>query len=563
MRSLLTFVLFAVAGVFVSVAAHAGLVAQPSSVLFYPGEAQLNVEEKIAPAALEDGLRFSLTIPFAASEDSFSVSVPGNQISGVAWKEEDEMAFLAGNARDYAENDQAPALRQQANAGSWLRPILPADPQREPSPERRALLVEYFKARRDYEGIISASRAVEERLAMWQRETTRKVALSADETLKLDKIMGDQLPKLLAESQRLELLLGESAYILGKIDKKLREYDEKHRTRTVVVTLRNRAQEAITAKYSYVVQAGFSSAYRINATPAANAVRIDQQATLTQYTGQNWENVDVMLSTARRDSRLNPNQINPWRIALQSKEDTRARSAPAPTAKMADMAYEAAAPASGAAPAPYYEERSTFRIWNLGKRSIESDIPLLVDLASDEYKAEFYYTLRPSADSKGFLTARLDLATPVELPEGQAQLLVDDIAIGRRSISLSGNEATLFFGQDPQITVTSRAVDSTSGSQGFISKEQTLSQQWEIVAKNTRNRDVAVRIEEPRPFVTDQEIKVELDSKPAPEQARDKLSTAENTFVWKTVLKPGEEYKISHKVFITAPQDKVLVNGRR
>lgn len=531
-----------------------GLPSQPSSVLFYPDEAQINVNEELAQTRFKEGRRVTLIVPANVDESTFFAKVEGNQIAGVFWHEEESnlpVNPLPGGAGGQVSN----------------RPIMPLDPQEEPSLERRALLAAYLDLKSEETKVNGRLQAAESRHTMWTRNNSGEKGLSPADALNMDKALAEKLPQLIEDIEKNRALLSGLIQKRAKAEFELRRYDQQHRTREVDVLLRNPATGSVKIQYSYIVPAAYSSSYRVSALPGEETVGIDQQATLTQQSGMTWKDVEVMLSTTRRNTRLAPSDLYSWYINIHEKEaDSRyARGANKMSAEVSasaplePMMADEVATSSGMLE---QEELSTFRLWKLGKRTLESDTPLVVDLAQDTYKAEFYYTLRPSVDPRGYLTAKLTFPEPIELAAGKAQFLVDETAIGWQNFSLEGKESYIFFGLDPQVSVTMRNLERVEGQQGFISKEQTLTWHWEFIVKNNRSRDINIRLEDSMPHLGNKDIKLEVVSTPKPAEKPDERAKSERVYTWLTTLKPGEEYKVDHKVSITAPKDKELQPGR-
>jgi hypothetical protein len=205
----------------------------------------------------------------------------------------------------------------------------------------------------------------------------------------------------------------------------------------------------------------------------------------------------------------------------------------------------------------------TFRLWNLGRKTIDGNVAVTLPLAGDDYAAAYHYTLQPSVNPQGFLTASLSLDKALELPQGKARFFVDDAAIGEGSLSLTGSKATLFFGADPQVSATMRDVKRGAGETGFISKERNVFWHWEIIVRNMRGRAVDVWVEDPLPDEQDTAIKLAVESRPAPEKAVNAARLgATKLYRWKLSLQPNEERTIDHKVTVSAPAERTLLPGR-
>ena len=551
---------------------------QPASAIFYPGEVQVEVEEGLAPEALSSGgSGFMLVLPPGADRASFLISVDGSPAGGYFWldKEEREAALAARRALPLP-------------SGAFL-------PENETSPERRALLEKYVALSEEAAQREGSLAATEARLELWQKalaapqnwtggsedseaQPGKEKKRSPDALTKLDESFARVLPGLHLERAKLQRALEDTRLRLEKAETALNDFDQKEVGEIVVVPQAGVDKTPQRLRYGYVLPASCSLSYRLSAQPDKESLTIAQDVALSQLSGFTWNKVDTFVSTLRRDRTLRPLPISAWQIALLPKFKPSARmkdevmmEAMAPNQAAVNQLPMAAAKAevrfaAPPKPAPQQEERSTFRLWSLGKQRIEHKTPMRLSLATDSYKARYYYTLRPITNPKGFLTAELTLPSAIELPPGAAQFSVDGVAVGQQHFSFNGDKGFIFLGSDPQVTATVRDLQRSSGEQGFISKEQTLSWHWQITLKSTRAKPVEVMMEDPVPDTSDESITITAESTPKPEQA---VNAPEHggakVYRWKATLKPGEPLVIDHKVQAVAPKtdDKELDPGRR
>lgn len=542
---------------------------QPAAAVFYPDEVQVTVEERLTPEALPSGgTGFLLAIPAGARADTFLISLDGAFAGGYYWLPEEE--------------------RNAALAGRTNRPVPGSGPlpEHEPSPERRALLEAVTPLQDEMARRIGELAGVEARLALWEKSLERfgqsgssrapassevpsALPLVADEAAGLDASYKRQYPGLYQEREACRRALADVRLRLDEAQKALDAFDHKAGCELVAVPFSGQAK-AVALRYSYVIPASCTFSYRLTAYPDKEELTIAQDATLFQASGFTWQETDLYLSTLRRDRTLRPLPIEPWKLRLESRNralhaarKSMADKPPAPAQAaraLQDDMMLAAAPEQenrqGAPQQPVQEERSTFRLWNLGKQRVENNFPVRLALAEAGHKATFLYTLRPVSNPKGFLTAELNLPQALELPPGMARFAVDDLALGSQMFSFNGNKGTIFFGSDPQVTALLRDMKQSSGEEGFFNKDETREWHWQITLKNTRAKAVAAWLEDPAPRAANEAIKISVESTPRPEELVNPPEDGGATiYRWKTVLKPGEPLVINHKVRATAPLD--------
>lgn len=539
---------------------------QPQSATFYPNEVQVTVEERLRPEPLPGGgTGFLLTLPQTTVGDSLMISINGSPAGTFFWLNEEERNAL---------------LKGPDAAGLPNKAYLP---ENESDPKRKALLESCLRARGEVSRLRGEQQSLELRLELWRRAMEAlysgkasgdgKNAFSpVDEASKLDAAYSQIIPQLQGENEKYGLALADAEKRLALADRALAKYDNVADRHIAVVPYTDQ-DGAQTVRYTYSLGATSGLSYRLNADTEKNEMSIAQDALLTQSSGFTWDNTEVFISTIRRDTTLRPGELRPWIISLRPKAEPipaagfmrDERKEMAPMAQMAVNTESDMLRQRKPAPAPVQEERGTFRLWSLGRQKVAHSTEVRLSLATDAYPVKFLYTLRPSLNDKGFLTADVSLPAAIELPPGPAMFSVNGMLINRAMFAFNGDKGTVFFGTDPQVTATMRNLKRASGQEGVFSKDDTLLWHWEITLKNTRSRPVDVVLEDPMPNTGNTAITITATSKPRPEEAANAPDKGGARFYrWKATLKPGEPVIVEHKVQATAPQSKdtVLEPGR-
>lgn len=532
--------------------------APPIAALFYPNEVHLTVEEKLVPEDIPGkGRGMAIVLPRTADKTTFAVAVDGKRVSSFYWLESPESLM------------PKPLPAERVSTEKLLVAVGGAAEQEDKdSAERRALRTAVETLRGDLEAKEALLAATEARIALWQTPLPEK-ELTPDAMLKLDSAFSQHLATLYETKSKNARLLKNLHERLVKAEKALREYDAARARHVAVIPLEGFENKPTLVRYNYIMPGSCAPAYKLNAQPEKNTLVIEQETVLRQTSGQTWRDVELFISTARRDKNLRPFPLPAWIIRLSAKESPTPEaayggsSASLPAPRQASVFAKSVSLDSAANLAPQETEKGAFRLWSLGKRTVESDVSVTIPLAIDEHKARYYYTLHPSRSAKGFLTADISEEKSLELPQGTARFFVDDSLVGVQPLSINGNKATLFFGADPLVSAIMRDMKHTSGEKGFISKEQSVLWNWEILVKNGRGRPVEAVVLDPFPDVRDDAAKVTAESKPIPEQT---VSSPQfggiKAYKWKLALKPGDVQTITHKVQVIAPADKHLTPGR-
>jgi uncharacterized protein (TIGR02231 family) len=536
--------------------------AQPAEAFFYPDEARLSVTENLQIEILPSGATgFILVLPAEADPHSFTLRIDGVPAQSVYRPDEKEAeSLLAPHGLSAAEH----------------RASLPA---KEQSPERRALLENLAALEKEKALAEGASAAAEARLALLRksfdvyslRAQARRNAPDfspAGEAAALDAAYAERYPAVYAELETQRRALADVAPRLETARKELNDFDSLRKRRLYIVPFAP-GEERHSLAYSYTLPAACVPSYSLDADPDKGEFVVNREATLTQNSGFTWNDADIHISTLRRYRPLDPPDLRTWSIVTADK----APPAPLPAARQQEAAplrgnRSLAARREDARPAPAGTEQTehgVFRVLYAGKKSLRNHTPLRLHLATDVYKADFLYTLRPSLTGRAFLTASLSLPESLELPPGPARFFVDGTPVGSRSFSFDSDKGVIFFGSDPQVNVAVRNLARSEGEQGLFSKDESFTRHWQFTVRNTRKRAADIVLEDPAPVSENEAVSIKTQSSPQPEILINPPETGgAKIFVWKARLESGGSLQIDHKVEarIAQDKDKVLIPGR-
>jgi uncharacterized protein (TIGR02231 family) len=309
---------------------------------------------------------------------------------------------------------------------------------------------------------------------------------------------------------------------------------------------------------------GWRPISRLDARPGEGQVLFATEAEIWQNSGAALTQAEISLAALPRAVSVDLPPVPDW--VIQPRPEPVPRPEGAPMAKnraAAPMLAVASMDAGAAPPAPAFGQHATVGLWDLGRREIPAGEKTRLTLTQAAWPADFLWVLRPALDSRAFLRAKCRLPEPMDLPPSQALYLVEGSALGQRTLSLAGDEATLFFGPDPLVTGKEKLADKKSGESGIVGQKQTHRWDWTIEVKNAKNRAVPVLVESARPLSRDERIKVEVTAEPKPEAPAAQDQDAAHLLTWRLTPKPGEKTLIKLTVTASAPADLKLDTGRR
>jgi hypothetical protein len=114
--------------------------------------------------------------------------------------------------------------------------------------------------------------------------------------------------------------------------------------------------------------------------------------------------------------------------------------------------------------------------------------------------------------------------------------------LGKSNFSLSGKQGLLFFGQNPQVTVTRQ-----------LMTDQSRHRKWRLEAWNDQPAPIRLRIEESVPQAHDARIKVKLLAAGAEEKP--------GLLSWDLELAAGEKKTLLYGIELEVPPDMEVESG--
>jgi uncharacterized protein (TIGR02231 family) len=346
---------------------------------------------------------------------------------------------------------------------------------------------------------------------------------------------------------------------------RLRTGSTDRRSLTVNLT----AERAGMLRISYQVpQAGWKPAYRATLDAENSKVSIERLATVSQKTGEDWNNVSLRLST--NQPRLSPQAPEPWPWLL-SYSPPRPAGVEAYAAKAAPVAaplVEARMRTQGKSGdadyrPPTFQTESTY--------ATEFEVPAHVTLAADGREiAVPLATLTlpvkqrlrvvPRQDKAAIVTAEADRPEGV-WPSGNMQLFRDSHYVG--AIEWNPQAADRFllsFGRDELVRVTLDPVKGQSGSTGIFDRHSERRITDQITLTSAHKRPIDVVVLESSPVSKSDEIKVKASFEPKP--TTENWERRQGIVAWETTLAPKASATFTVDYVIEYPREG-WVSGMR
>ena len=320
-----------------------------------------------------------------------------------------------------------------------------------------------------------------------------------------------------------------------------------------------RARYDITLSYNVPYSVSWSPYYELRAAPSSQTVSVTYYARLSQRTNEDWNNVSVLLSTARpRPAALPPSRragistcMN--RSPTQSTQCEMQRKSALTRRRGHGRQF---ATEEAQAPAPPIETGI----------SLQYDIPGRVSLKSGEdakklflhdatLPTEFRYYAYPRMDEASFLRGKVQNNTDFIFLAGQGNTYVGDEFTGHTWLAniAPGESSDLSFGVDDRVKVKRELVKSFTSKSGIIGNLTKVDFVYKTTVENYHTKPIEMTLVEQIPVSQNKAIKVTL-TKLDPKSDEDNKDLG--TYTFKLSLKPQEKSIVNLAYSVEYPTGK-------
>ncbi|MEQ8362708.1 MAG: DUF4139 domain-containing protein [Cyclobacteriaceae bacterium] len=338
-------------------------------------------------------------------------------------------------------------------------------------------------------------------------------------------------------------------------------------TSEIVISISANSATAANLEVNYVVaNAGWYPVYDLRAINTKSPLQLNYKANVFQRTGEEWKNINLILSTANpNQSGLKP-ELYPWYLDFynpvayqQFKKKTEGRSmrSEAQSEEMSfDMEIAAAAPAESMAEMVSTVQTSLNTEFQIAipYTVSSSSKPTLVDIQNNEVKAEYSYSVVPKLDADAFLIAKATGWENFSLLPGEANIFFEGTFVGKTFIDPNsiGDTLSVSLGRDKRIVVKREELKDLT-SKKLIGTNKKEEHSWEISIRNTKTEAITITVEDQLPVTRNKDIEVTaLDNGGA------KFDLISGKLTWKLTLQPNETKKIIYRYEVKYPKDKQI-----
>lgn len=322
--------------------------------------------------------------------------------------------------------------------------------------------------------------------------------------------------------------------------------------------------------------AGWAPLYDLRTAADARSVDLAYRAQVSQRTGEDWLDCEVLLSTARPQLGAQGPEPQPiWVGLLEQPRGKFLASRPEPAegalrelgyAGGTDLGLGPATPAFATVEAQGLSVR--FRLPR--RETIQSRVePTTVLVGQQRLEARPEYHVTPSLDLNVWLRGVAANSSPWTLLPGRASVFFGADYVGAAELGLvqPGAELVLHLGADPALVVERLQTEDMTKGPGLFGSRETQSETWRVTIENhgaaaATNGAAEVFISEALPRSTDERITVEL-AKSSPKPLEDERWTKEleeqGVRAWKLTIPREGKSLLEYQVKISYPQGAQIV----
>jgi uncharacterized protein (TIGR02231 family) len=301
----------------------------------------------------------------------------------------------------------------------------------------------------------------------------------------------------------------------------------------------------------------------------APRLQLVRRASIQQRSGENWDDVQLSLSTARPNAGSAAPDLRPMTVDyapdVPQQASAPASRGPALHAQPPSPTTQLGYAGSGrerlltAEQRPATVEAQPFQaVYAIAGRVAVPSTNEMKRVQIDDMALDPTLTVRtvPKAEAKAYLYAKLTMAAGTPVLPGQVALFRDSVFVGNGQLPLlaPGEEHELGFGVDDLIRVRHAIAEQTRGESGWVSTSKTDVRNYRITVKNMHQRPIQVRVLDQIPVSQNEAIKIDLTGRTQP--TRRNVDDKRGVMAWDMTLAPDEEKAVEFGYRVTWPAGK-------
>ncbi len=404
-------------------------------------------------------------------------------------------------------------------------------------------------------------------------EKTENVELDPEKWIKMVEFYRSKQETLDKEIRDVDKLVRDVNTEIDKTKREIRELGQlTYKYKNMVEVLVDVQKEGnLKLDLSYIVYGpSWKPIYDLRVDSQEKTMHLTYKSNIFQTTGEDWNNVDLKLSTAKPNISAQPPELKPNYISIYAPQPVRreSKSMQVRSGRSNEMAFTIDGMSASDSSGEMYQEDITYSVSTVesgvtsvvfdidGSNTIKSDNePHMVTITIQEFAAGFRYSTIPKHSQYAYLKAKVKNESDYPFLPGDTNVFLDNNFVANSFLKAVAptEEFWTFLGVDESIKVEYKFVkkfDKTGGI--FVEKNKKI---FEYLIKITNNKKTQEEIVvwDQLPISQNEKVKVKL-IEPAYKENTEILKINEHKYIeWFFEPKPGEEILIPFKYSVEYP----------
>ncbi len=371
----------------------------------------------------------------------------------------------------------------------------------------------------------------------------------------------------LKNSHSLDIKIREINEQIDKVESELRQLRTgQKQSYDVTIPFESDKETVLTIYLSYQLpNAGWQPIYDARLDIETEKLELVQYGFVWQRTGEDWNDIELTLSTSRpnRGTSL-PKLYTNWISLIKPQVEMKAVHFSAMSSVADSVNYESDTGVKLAAPrkakfktAQINTEGFVGEYKIIGLSNVKSDgtkSKLMIGTFDTENSLQVH--VKPQLSTDAYLVVKAKLKGDAPILAGQVNLFRDGAYIGKAHIPMlhPNDMEELAFGIDDNIRVKRNILKDKNSETGLISKENIIERHFVTEIKNLHKKPVNIMVFETIPVSKDENIRVEILKDKTSAGYESDVNNIRGLLAWQQELKAQEELKVMLGWKVTYPK---------
>ncbi len=350
-----------------------------------------------------------------------------------------------------------------------------------------------------------------------------------------------------------------------KLNNQLSQMNSQQNRPTGIITIEIESDKSVEGVFTVKYQASNASwkpMYDLRAVDVSSPVELYYYASVTQNTGEDWNNVNIGFSNANPNQSGTAPQIQPWYLDFIQMNATRGylmnkEKAASGIPEVKPMAASLDKEENARTMEVNVQENQTsfsFRVNN--PYSVKSGTEnSKIQLMKYSIPATYRYFVVPKLDDNAFLIASITGWDQYNLLQGEANLYFENTFVGKSIIDpdIQSDTMSISLGRDKSVIVSRKKVDTYSQKK-FIGTNKIETRGFDISVRNNKSKSIDLTIKDQIPVSTRSEITVN-----ALETGGADFDKTTGILTWLLKLNPQEQKDLKFQYEVRYPKNQRVI----